>query len=413
MYDRRAHEWRGGDIMEGLGELFGNSGFMPHGHCFLWTPSLLWLYVFSDSAIVLSYYSIPVALWYFVRKRPDLPFSWIFVLFGVFVMACGTTHAFGLWNIWHADYWGEAVAKAVAALASIVTAITLWPLIPRALAMPSQAQLRQANQALEQEVARRAKVERELRQANQDLGQRTAQVEAANKELESFGYAVSHDLRAPLRAVHGFSEILARRHRSSLSDEGQHYLDNVVVASANMDVLINDLLRYSRMGRSALKLQTLDLNQVLAQIRSDFELRISEIGAELLLQANLPEVRSDRTLLNQILSNLIGNACTYRRADVPLRVEVSCQETANDWILRVADNGIGIASDQFEKIFIVFQRLHSAEEYPGTGIGLALVKKAAAMLGGQVWVESEPGKGSAFYVRIPRNQQESMELSSQ
>lgn len=209
-------------------------------------------------------------------------------------------------------------------------------------------------------------------------------------------------MRAPLRAVHGFAEILARRHRDSLSEQGQHYLDNVIAASANMDALINDLLNYSRLGRSAVKHQPVDLNILLNQVAANFEARIAEIGAELVVAPGLPVLKSDRTLLDQILSNLIGNALTYCRADVRLRLEVSCQETADSCTLCVADNGIGIDRQHFERIFIVFQRLHSAEEYPGTGIGLALVRKAARALDGEVWVESELGQGSAFYVGLPK-----------
>ena len=127
------------------------------------------------------------------------------------------------------------------------------------------------------------------------------------------------------------------------------------------------------------------------------------------IPAGLPAIDSDRTLLAQILSNLIDNALTYHRSEVKLRVQVSCRDSGGDWIFCVADNGIGIAADQLERIFIVFQRLHSAQEYPGTGIGLALVKKAAQALGGSVWCESEVGKGSAFYVRLPKRQDESVD----
>ncbi|MDR3479780.1 MAG: ATP-binding protein [Burkholderiaceae bacterium] len=396
-------------MLESFDFLFGNNGFMPHGHCFLWTPGLLWLFFISDSVIALSYYSIPVALWYFVRKRTDLPVSWVFVMFGVFVMACGTTHLLAVWNIWHANYWEEASIKAVTAIASLTTAVLLWPLVPRMLAWPSPQQLREANQALQLEVARRTEVESELRRANHDLMHRGTQLENANKELEAFGYAISHDLRAPLRAVRGFAEILARHHRSDLNETGQHYLDNIVTASANMDALIHDLLGYSRLGRAAIKRQVVDLDLLLGQIAANFEARCAQLDATLEIPAGLPAIDSDRTLLAQILSNLIDNALTYHRSEVRLRVQVSCRDGGGDWILCVADNGIGIAADQLERIFIVFQRLHSAQEYPGTGIGLALVKKAAQALGGSVWCESEVGKGSAFYVRLPKQLDESVD----
>ena len=173
-----------------VSDYFGSSGFMPHGYCFLWSPSLLWVDVASDLITAASYLSIPFALWYFVRRRPDLPFRWVFVMFGAFVLACGSTHLFAIWNIWHADYWPEAAAKALTAGASIATAILLWPLIPKALAIPSGTQLENANRALQNEVVLRNQAEGSLIAANQDLerrvAERTAELEkAANSARES------------------------------------------------------------------------------------------------------------------------------------------------------------------------------------------------------------------------------------
>src|SRR3990172_1236396 len=159
-------------MLDSTNHLLSASGFMPHGYCFLWTPGLLWSHVLSDLITGLSYFSIPFALWHLAQKRPDLPFRRAFVLFGVFVMACGATHLFSIWNIWHADYWPEAAVKAVTAATSVLTAIMLWLLIPRALATPSQQQLAQAIQSLEREVERRKSVELEIRQLNQELEHR-------------------------------------------------------------------------------------------------------------------------------------------------------------------------------------------------------------------------------------------------
>ncbi|MGC2519120.1 MAG: HD domain-containing phosphohydrolase [Burkholderiales bacterium] len=176
-------------MLDDLSNYFGVTGFMPHGHCFLWTPSLLWSYVVSDSVIAGSYYSIPFALWYFARKRRDLPFRWVFMMFGVFVMACGTTHLLAIWTIWHADYWIDAGAKVVTAAASVITAILLWPLVPRALLIPSQQELKRLNQELQNEVERRRQVEDELREANRHLeeriAQRTAELEFKNTVLST------------------------------------------------------------------------------------------------------------------------------------------------------------------------------------------------------------------------------------
>jgi len=152
-----------------LNQFLDSSGFMPHGHCFLWTPSLLWSYVVADTLIAVSYYSIPFALWYLARKRQDLPYRRVFILFGIFVMACGTTHFFAVLNIWQPDYWADAAIKIFAAVMSVITAIALWRLMPEALAIPSRREIVRLNLELQNEITRRRQVESELLTLNQQL----------------------------------------------------------------------------------------------------------------------------------------------------------------------------------------------------------------------------------------------------
>ena len=251
-----------------------------------------------------------------------------------------------------------------------------------------QKSLRESNIQLQKEIVERKKSEDDLK--------------TARDELEAFAYSVSHDLHAPLRAISGFAEIIARRHRTDLNEEGQHYFENIVQASSSMDRLIKDLLSYSRLGRSAIHHDPVSLDAVLKRVTDNLAGRLHEIDGQLILPDKLPTILGDRTLLNQIFTNLFENAVTYRKPDVPLRVTVSCEDKANHVIVGTTDNGIGIPSEHREKIFDPFKRLHGQEEHPGTGIGLAIVNKSAKMLGGSVWVKSEVGIGSTFYVKLKK-----------
>lgn len=388
-------------MLEGLSEYFNSSGFMPHGHCFLWEPSLLWTYVAADSIIAASYFTIPIALWYFVKKRQDLPFSWIFVMFGIFVMACGTTHIFSVWNIWEPHYWADAGVKAITATASVMTAILIWPLIPLALAVPSQEQLKRTNQELQKEVAHRQWAETSLQEINTALAERTAQLEAVNRELEAFSYSVAHDLRAPLRHIEGYSQFLLSEAKT-LNDTETHYLDAIVQSTTKMGKLIDDLLTLSRTSRLDLHAQPVDLNAVVEAARQECLPANGEDVVEWQI-GKLPVVHGDAALLQVVFTNLLSNAVKFSRGcDRPL-IEIDSQASNEDEVIVVVkDNGVGFDSHYQSKLFGIFQRLHREDEFEGTGIGLATVRRIIERHGGRVWAEGKMNQGASFFVALRR-----------
>ncbi len=229
---------------------------------------------------------------------------------------------------------------------------------------------------------------------------RTAELEEKNRELEAFSYSISHDLRAPLRAVKGFTEIIAQRYRSSLPPEAMRYFDNILESTEYMGRMISDLLDYARLGKSTTRLEPVPLRPLLEAIVDEFAPACAESNAAIEIDEELPSVMGSPTLLRRLFTNLIENALKYRRDNVPPRIRISGAAKNGCVELEVADNGIGIAPEFSEKIFNLFQRLHSRERYGGTGVGLAVVKKIAELMEGRVRVESTPGEGSRFIVTL-------------
>ena len=213
-------------------------------------------------------------------------------------------------------------------------------------------------------------------------------------------------MSAPLRGIRGFAGILADRHRDGLDEQGQEYLDYVVQAGDQMAVLIADLLEYSRLGRRAAQAVPIDLELIIADVLGSLSETVRQNQAEIILPESYPFVLGDRTPLIQIFSNLFDNAIKYRRPDLPPKIELLWREDSDYAIIQVIDNGIGIPEEHREQIFTMFQRLHSGDDIPGTGIGLALVRKAVLLLDGEVEVDSAEGGGTAFIVKLPLSSDE-------
>ena len=222
----------------------------------------------------------------------------------------------------------------------------------------------------------------------------------SNSDLEQFAYVASHDLQEPLRTITSFAQLLVGRYRGKLDDKADLYLNMIEGGTARMSRLLQDLLSFSRVTSSAQPLKVVPLSGVLRAVTSDLQDQISRSGATLDI-GELPEVLGDATQLRQLFQNLIGNALKFAAPGRPPVVRVSAQPQGELWRVSVSDNGIGIAPEFYERIFTIFQRLHSREEYEGSGIGLAIARKIAERHGGELWLESVPGEGTTFYLTLP------------
>jgi PAS domain S-box-containing protein len=237
------------------------------------------------------------------------------------------------------------------------------------------------------------------RHADQALEERTQELLRSNAELEQFAYVASHDLQEPLRAIVSYLQLIERRYKGNLDERADRYIGHAVDGARRMQVLINELLTYSRVGRRGGAFVPVDCEVIFEQAVANLRSAIADSEAQV-TRGPLPTVDGDPTQLLQLFQNLIGNAIKFR-AEAPPHVEITAERNAGEWQFAVRDNGIGIAPDYHDRVFVIFQRLHGRDEYPGTGIGLAICKKIVERHGGRIWIESEPGAGTTFRFTIP------------
>ncbi len=255
--------------------------------------------------------------------------------------------------------------------------------------------LRVLNRALE----KNAHLLEESERLRQEADQKAAELARSNTELQQFAYIASHDLQEPLRMVASYVQLLARRYKGKLDADADEFINFAVEGVLRMRGLIHALSAYSRLGMEVKEFEPTNCESVLAGALRNLWVAIEESGA-VVTHDPLPTVLGDGTQLGQLFQNLIGNAIKYRSTE-PSRIHVSSERNGKEWLFSVRDNGIGIYPQYAERIFVIFERLHAREKYPGTGIGLTLSKKIAERHGGRIWVESQPGKGSTFYFTIP------------
>jgi signal transduction histidine kinase len=386
-------------MIDTIRRFLSEDGFMPHGMCYLWRPNVLFLHLVSDALITLAYFSIPFTLVYFVRKRRDMRFQWMFVCFAIFIVACGATHAMEIWVVWHPTYWLSGSIKAITALASVPTAILLIKLVPQALQLPSPSILEEANAALHTEIIERAQAEKEVERKQIELAQSNAELVAVNTELESFSYSVSHDLRAPLRSIDGFSHALLEDWADRFDDEGRDHLNRIRAATQRMGSLIDDLLNLSRLSRAAMQRQGLDMSALARSIVSNLRRDQPDRQIEVRIQDGLT-TKADPGLVRVALENLLGNAWKFTSKQASAHIEVGQAEVDGTLAFFVRDDGAGFDPAHAERLFGAFQRLHGMDEFAGTGIGLATVQRIVRRHGGHIWAESAVDRGATFYFTL-------------
>ncbi|MDM9381113.1 ATP-binding protein [Chlorogloeopsis sp. ULAP01] len=386
-----------------------SNGFIPHGHCYLWKTGLVWLHILADATIALAYYSIPFLLIYFISKRKDVPFNGVFLLFGAFIIACGTGHLMEIWTLWHPNYWIAGILKAFTAIISIYTTFALINLIPQALMLPSPAQLEAVNRSLASEIVQRKRIEQELRQA-EEVATNSSQAKS------EFLANMSHELRTPLNGILGYTQILQRT--EPLTNKGRKGVEIIQQCGSHLLTLINDVLDLSKIEARKLELNPVDfyfpafLDSVteICRIRAEQK----SIALQIELESDLPVgIRADEKRLRQVLINLLGNAIKFtEQGSVTFKVKVISQQSSiiaqekqqtTNYKIRfeVTDTGVGMSAEQLNKIFQPFEQVGDRKrQAEGTGLGLAISQKIVCLMGSQIEVESEFGKGSTFYFEV-------------
>jgi signal transduction histidine kinase len=383
--------------------LLSSDNFMPHGHCYLWQPGTLWLNVGSDALIACSYFAIPIAIYSFMsQRRAAIRYAWIPMMFAAFILLCGGTHVMEIWTVWHPIYRAAGALKLLTGVTSFATLLTLIWIMPRALSLKTPGQLEaevaartvelnEANAQLHAQIAARDESSRKLHATNQQL-------ERSNSDLEDFAYIASHDLRAPLSGINSAALWLQEDLHEGLSDESRKLLGLMRSRIDRMETLLDDLLTFSRVGRTDTAVSETKLADIFASI---IEVLNPPDHMRIRIEGELPVIVTASAQLEQVLRNLINNAIKHH--DKQSGEVVLSAERVGDFVeFVVRDDGPGILPQFHEKIFELFQTLKRLGQPESTGMGLAIVKKLIERQNCRITVHSQgDGAGTEFRFRWP------------
>ncbi|HEY8539546.1 MAG TPA: ATP-binding protein [Steroidobacteraceae bacterium] len=345
---------------------------LPTGVTYDWSASLIWLHAIPDLAIAITCFAVPFLLVYIARRRRDLKIDWLLIAFGLGVVATGIMHLLEAWNIWHTQYWLQAIAKILAAASLVPTALLLWRYLPDILSLPSQRQLREANESLAR----------------------------ANRELEAFTASVSHDLRSPLTTIAGQAGLLELSMGANATEEQRRRLQRIQGSVKQMSDLIEALLVLSRISRHTLKREIVDVSAIVESVIADLRQKDPGRQVEVSIQPGMA-VHGDRRLISDLIMNLVSNAWKFTSKVERARIEVGQEVHGSMATLYVRDNGAGFDMAYAQKLFKPFQRLHAPSEFEGSGVGLATVARIVDRHGGRIWAEGKANEGAVFYCTLP------------
>lgn len=373
------------EIADFFRNLFDSSDWPPRWHCGKWSDFHGWLYIISDLMVWGAYFAIPLIIVRYISRKTNIRFSRIYFLFAAFILACGATHFLDAVAFWYPAYRLSALVRLFTGVISWVTVYYLIKSLPALFALRSAKEVE-----IELE-------ETKLREFKKGMV-RTMELERKNKELEQFAYVASHDLQEPLRTTSSFIEIFKEKYLGKMDEETDDILNYISQSNDRMKILIKDLLDYSRIGRKPV-IEEVNCNEVLDDVLADLSVNINETNTTI-FREKLPEVRGYPTELKQLFQNIVSNSIKFRKPGTDPQINISAIRNNGHWQFAIADNGIGMEESDTERIFVIFQRLHTRTEYEGSGIGLSFCKKIVELHGGNIWVKSKPGEGTTFFFTI-------------